>query len=43
MYETVFDIPGAWQMDDYGDAVRIIYCYETVHFFYLQPNWTYHC
>ena len=32
-YNTTFDIPGSYQMDDYGTAVEIPYNYGAVYFF----------
>lgn len=47
VYLTVFDIPyradGYFEMDDYGNAVIIPYCYASAYFYALQPNWRYHC
>lgn len=42
MYETIFDIPGYWEMNDYGDAVAITHSYGAIYFYSLQPWYQYH-
>ena len=43
-YNTVFDIsPGYWEMDNYGTAVLVTYCYGSVYFYEFQPWFEYHC
>lgn len=43
MYETIFDTPGYWEMDDYGTAVETSYCFAATYFYMLQPGYRYHC
>ncbi len=43
MYATVFDIPGYWEMDDYGTAIEVMSYYGSVYFNSLQSWHQYHC
>ena len=33
LYNTIYDIPGCYLIDDYGTAVEIPYSYGAVYFF----------